>query len=85
MAVKLLFRIDIGFDPDRCYAASIVDAQLGRMKGVKGNSPEQLVSRIRNIVLEEMRKKRDFPLESERGNSSIITPEDNDPLFQGVS
>lgn len=86
MAVSLLFRMDVGFDPDKGYAATVVDVPLGRMKGIRGNSPEQLMSRLRNVLLEEMRKKRNFPLESERGTPqrNIITPEDNDPLFQGV-
>lgn len=83
--VQVLFRIDVGFSPDRGYAATIVDAQLGRMKGIKGNSPEQLISRVRNVFLEEMHKKRSFPLESEgASHNRIITPEDNDPLFKGV-
>lgn len=86
MAVKVLFRFDIGFDPDKGYAASVLDAQLNRMKGIRANSPEQLISRIRNVFLEEMRKKRNFPLESERESPirKIITPQDNDPLFQGI-
>ena len=72
MAVKLLFRVDIGFDEDRGYAAVLNDIPNQRMKGIKGNSPEQLISRIRNVFLEEMRHKRDFPLESERGAPSQI-------------
>lgn len=68
-----LFRIDTGFSEDRGYAATITDLQLKRMKGIKGNSPEQLISRIRNVFLEECRKKKDFPVESEHGGR-IITP-----------
>jgi hypothetical protein len=83
--VQLVFRIDIGFDPSRGYAATVLDVPNDRIKGIKGNSPEQLISRIRNVFLEEMRKKRDFPLESEGGaQRNIITPGDNDPLFQGI-
>jgi hypothetical protein len=70
-----IFQIDIGFDPERGYAAAIRDVALDRMKGIRANSPEQLCSRIRNVVLEEFRKKRDFPLESERSEPSrIIMP-----------
>lgn len=83
--VHLLFRMDIGFSTSRGYAATVMDVPNKRMKGVKGNSPEQLMSRLRNVLLEEMRKKRDFPLESEPGGqSNIITPESNDPLFSGI-
>lgn len=84
--VQLVFRIDVGFDRDRGYAATMLDVPNNRIKGIKGNSPEQLISRVRNVFLDEMRKKRDFPLESERETPqrNIITPEDNDPLFQGI-
>lgn len=78
--VAFVFRIDIGLDEDRGYGATVTDVQLGRMKGIKGNSMEQLMSRIRNVVLEEMRRKRNFPLESERAR--IITPGSGDPLFK---
>jgi hypothetical protein len=70
--VALMFRIDIGFDEDRGYAATLMDVPLKRVKGIKGNSIEQLVSRLRNQILEEARKKRNFPLESEP--SRIILP-----------
>lgn len=83
MKVHLLFRIDIGFDEERGYAATVYDVANERMKGVKGNSIEQLVSRLRNVVLEESRKKRNFPLESEP-RSPIIMPESGDPLFAGM-
>jgi hypothetical protein len=49
-----------------------MDVPLKRVKGIKGNSIEQLVSRLRNQILEEARKKRNFPLESEP--SRIILP-----------
>lgn len=83
--VALIGRIDIGFDSERGYAATYLDVPNNRVKGIKGNSPEQLISRIRNVFLEEMHKKKHFPMESESGSSrSIITPDDNDPLFQGI-
>jgi hypothetical protein len=72
MSVKLLFRIDIGFDPERGYACTVTDVVGEKQKGIRGNSIEQLVSRIRNVLLEEMHKRKSFPLESER--SRIITP-----------
>lgn len=85
MAVKLIGRIDIGFDENKGYAATYLDVPNNRMKGIKANSPEQLISRIRNVFLEEMRKKRNFPLESEAASRSpIITPESGDPLFNGT-
>jgi hypothetical protein len=74
--VALLYRIDIGFDEGRGYAAAIIDVGLGRMKGIKGNSIQQLTARLRHVLNEEMEKKRNFPMESEAaGKSSIITPE----------
>lgn len=68
-----MFRIDIGFDPDRGYAAVLYDAQLDRQKGIRGNSMEQLTSRLRHVLNEESQKRKRFPLESEP--SKIITPE----------
>jgi hypothetical protein len=68
-----MFRIDIGFNTEKGYGATVLDVKLNRIKGIKAASPEQLISRIRNVFLEEIRKKRDFPLEMER---NIITPEE---------
>lgn len=70
--VALLFRIDIGFDEERGYAAVVLDVQGERQKGIRANSIEQLVSRMRNVLLEEIHKRKNFPLEAER--SRIITP-----------
>jgi hypothetical protein len=70
----LLFRLDIGFDPDRGYAASVLDLQNQRLKGIRGNSIQQLTSRIRNVLNEEMEKRKAFPLEHEREPSRIIMP-----------
>ena len=70
--VILLFRIDIGFDPGKGYGAVLLDVPLRRMKGIRGNSIEQLVSRLRNQVIKEAHNKRNFPLESEP--KIIITP-----------
>jgi hypothetical protein len=69
-----IFRIDIGFNTDKGYAATVLDVPQNRIKGIKAASPEQLISRIRNVFLEQMRQKRDFPLESEKEPSRIITP-----------
>ena len=74
MSVQVLFRIDIGFDPERCYAASIIDAQENKVKGIKGNSIQQLMGRVRHAIIDEMEKKRHFPLEHEREPSRIIMP-----------
>ena len=81
-AVHLLFRIDIGFSEHRGYAAVVLDVKNERQKGIKGNSPEQLMSRVRNVLLEEFHQRSNFPLESEPSSRSpIITPSDGDPLF----
>jgi hypothetical protein len=71
--VQFLFRIDIGFDPDRCYAAQILDIQQNRGKGIKGNSVEQLMGRIRHVIIDEMGRRKYFPLEKEEPHQ-IITP-----------
>ena len=64
----------MGFHPDKGYGATVLDVQLNRIKGIKANSPEQLMSRLRKVLLEEFHKKRDFPLEAERNRvSKIIT------------
>lgn len=68
----LLFRIDIGFDPARGYAAVVLDVTGERQKGIKGNSIQQITSRLRHVLNEEMAKRKTFPLESEP--SRIITP-----------
>jgi hypothetical protein len=73
----LLFRIDVGFDPERGYAASVLDLQNQRVRGIKGNSIQQITSRLRNVLNEEMETRRQFPMEHERSPaepSRIITP-----------
>jgi len=71
--VAFLYRVDIGFDPSRCYACTVTDVQMGRLKGLKGGSMEQLLSRIRRVILDEQGKKKHFPLEKEE--PVIITPD----------
>jgi hypothetical protein len=70
-----MYRIDIGFDPDKGYAAVLLDLQQQRQKGIRGNSVEQLTSRIRRVLIDEEGRKRHFPLEHERTPARIITPE----------
>jgi hypothetical protein len=70
----LLFRIDVGFDPERGYAASVLDLQNQRYKGIRGASIQQLTSRIRNVLNEEGSKMKHFPLEHEKEPSRIILP-----------
>jgi hypothetical protein len=71
----LLFRIDIGFDPERGYAAAVLDIPNQRTKGIRGNSCQQLTSRLRNVLNEEMSQRKHFPLEHDRSEPSrIITP-----------
>lgn len=73
--VAFLYRIDIGLDKERGYAASVTDVQRSTeerhmVKGIRGNSIEQIMSRLRHALIEEEGKRRRFPLESE---SRIIT------------
>ena len=86
-AVHLIYRIDIGFSENRGYAALLVEVNPDgrhRQKGIRGNSPEQLMSRLRKQLIEEMEKRKRFPLESEgsKNGSPIITPDSDDPLFR---
>jgi hypothetical protein len=74
MSVKLLFRIDVGFDEEKGYGAAVLDVLNERHKGIKANSIQQLTSRLRNVLNEEMEKRRQFPLEHEKERSRIITP-----------
>ena len=67
-----LYRIDIGFDEQKGYAAVIGDIRMNRMKGVKGNSVEQLMGRLRRVVIDEEGKRKHFPMEREEP-SRIIT------------
>lgn len=70
-----MYRIDVGFDPDRGYGAVIFDIRNPdeiKQKGIKGNSIQQITSRIRNALNELAEKERYFPLESEP--SRIIKP-----------
>lgn len=68
----LMYRMDIGFDEGRGYAAIVMDAREEKMKGIRGASIEQLMSRIRRVIIDEEGKRRHFPLESEK--SRIIMP-----------
>jgi hypothetical protein len=67
-----MFRIDIGFDPGRGYAAVLSDVQGERMKGIKGNSIRNLMRNVAKEICEEEQRRRRFPLETERAR--IITP-----------
>jgi len=86
--VHLIYRIDIGFSENRGYSALVVEVNPDgkhRQKGIKGNSAEQLMSRLRRVLIEEMEKRKRFPLESEgskNGSPTIITPDSEDPLFR---
>jgi hypothetical protein len=68
----VMFRIDIGFDADRGYAAVLTDVRNERMKGIKGNSIRNLMRNVSQQICEEEQRSRRFPLEHER--SRIITP-----------
>lgn len=72
-----MFRIDIGFDPERGYGAAVLDVVNERQKGIRANSIQQLTSRLRNVLNEEVERRRQFPLEHEKTPeepSRIITP-----------
>ena len=69
----VLFRVDIGYNPGKGYGATIVDVQLNRMKGIKGNSIRNLMRNVNQVVCDEEQKKRRFPLEQESA-PMIITP-----------
>lgn len=68
----VMFRIDVGFDPDRGYAAVLTDVLNERMKGIKGNSIRNLMRNVARQICDEEQRQRRFPLEHER--SRIITP-----------
>ena len=73
----LMYRIDIGFDPERGYGAALFDVVNERQKGIKASSMQQLTSRLRNVLNEEAEKQRRFPLEHEKAPdepSRIIIP-----------
>lgn len=72
MNVTLLFRVDIGFDPERGYAAVVQRGYDGARKGIKGNSIRQLLRRINEEVVKEEHNRYNFPMESEPRR--IITP-----------
>lgn len=72
MSTHILFRVDIGFDPDRGYAAVITDVRQNRQKGIKGNSIRNLCRNVHQVICEEDQKARHFPLEAE--HPRIITP-----------
>ena len=72
MTPQLLFRIDIGYDPERGYAAVLSDVTGKRVKGVKGNSIRNLLRTVTREVCDAEQKMRRFPLEQEP--SRIITP-----------
>jgi hypothetical protein len=72
-----MFRIDIGFDPERGYAAVLSDVRGERVKGVKGNSIRNLMRNVSSQICTAEQQMRRFPLEHER--SKIITPDGFSP------
>ena len=71
--VRFLYRVDIGFEPERGFAAALADVTQNRTKGIKGNSIRQLMRNVSSAICEDEQKKRRFPLEHEP--KLIITPE----------
>jgi hypothetical protein len=63
--IALMYHIDVAFDPERGYAATLTDIGLKRMKGIKGGSIRQLMRRVAGEVCQDEQKKRRFPLEHE--------------------
>lgn len=91
--VDFMYRADIGFSKELGYLCELTDVQASNranqklVKVVRGNSIEQLASRLRHVLIEETGKRRRFPLESEPAapaTPSIITPETGDPFFNQV-
>lgn len=79
--IHLLYRIDIGFDPDRGYAAVILDVRGDRQKGIKGNSIRNLCRNVHKAICDEDQKARRFPLEAESrlgGGTKSLTPDNAD-------
>ena len=74
-----LFRIDLGYNAEKGYGATVLHVPTNRIKGIKGNSIRNLLRGISKEVAEEEQKMRRFPLEQE--TRSIITPGDGDPLL----
>lgn len=71
----LMFRIDVGFDPDRGYAAVLYDVHAEKQKGIKASNIRQLMRLVGQEICEQEQKSRRFPLEHEREEPSrIITP-----------
>ncbi len=71
----VLFRVDYGFDPERGYAAAIMDAQAKKSKGVRANSMRQLSRLVSQAICDAESKRRRFPLEFEAAEPPrIITP-----------
>jgi hypothetical protein len=68
-----MFRIDLGFNPDKGYGATVLDVQENKIKGVKGHSIRGLMRNISAVIAEEDQKKRRFP--TEVGPKLIITPD----------
>jgi hypothetical protein len=71
----VLFRVDYGFDPERGYGASIIDAQSNKVKGVRANSIRQLSRLVSQAICDAENDRRRFPLEMEKSEPpQIITP-----------
>jgi hypothetical protein len=69
-----MYHVDVAFDPERGYAATLTDIALRRMKGIKGHSIRQLMRRVAEAVCDDEQHKRRFPLEHEP--KIIISTED---------
>lgn len=76
-----MYRIDIGFDQARGYAAAIYDPLDRKAKGIKASNIRQLCRRIHEAICEDEQKKRRFPLESEAQSVQTIIAPGQDPLF----
>ena len=70
----LMFRIDVGYNADKGYGATVLDVANDRIRGIKANSIRNLLRSISKVVADEEQKKRRFPLEQEGMRSMIITP-----------
>ena len=68
-----MFRIDIGFNPEKGYAAVLYDVGQDRQKGIKAGNIRQLMRRVAEETCFTEQQARRFPLEKEEP-SRIITP-----------
>jgi len=68
-----MFRIDVGFNPERGYGAALLDVQSNQQKGIRAGNIRQLMRLLGQAICDQEQRSRRFPLEKEEP-SRIITP-----------